>query len=268
MKISGAGLDIIKAQEGYLIKQDDGSCRAYLCPAGKWTCGWGCTEGVQPNTHWSEAEATAALAREMAKHEEHVLGLVKVPLTQGQFDALVSLCYNIGAGNFGKSTLLKHLNAGDPARAATHFADFKYARARGATARLYKVSDGTPVVMAGLVKRRAKETELFLADAAQPDPGMPQAVEPATPKWRAGEAFRTFGLLGASAGVGVGHGTIPAAPDLSGLVAWKGAVVQLQEVVMWSVGNLHWIGAAGGLYLVLGHGVPWAAKKFSTGAAA
>ncbi len=126
MKISRKGLDeLIKPHEGYLARQKDGSCRAYKCPAGVWTCGWGCTEGVDAHTHWTLEQATEALAVEMEQHEAHIRRLVKVPLNQGQFDALVSLCYNVGPGAIGKSDLLKHLNAGDFPRAASHFADFK-----------------------------------------------------------------------------------------------------------------------------------------------
>lgn len=261
MRLSNKGLDLIKAQEGYLTEQEDGSCRAYLCPAGKWTCGWGCTEGVTSNTHWTRDEATAALAREMSKHEANVLKLAKVPLTQGQFDALVSLCYNIGPGALGKSTLLKRLNGGDAARAATHFADFKYARARGAAAKLYKVPDGTPVVMAGLVKRRAKEAELFLSDTPTPDAGMPQAVEPETTKLRVGEALAKVGLPVAAGGGTVA--TVPAAPDLSAFVAWKGAIAQVQELVTWGAGNLHWIGAGVGVYCLISYGAPWIARRVS-----
>jgi len=178
MKISKRGLDeLIKPFEGYHSKQADGSCRAYKCPAGVWTCGWGCTEDVNQHTQWTVAEAEAALAREMAKHEANVERLVKVPLTQGQFDALVSLVYNVGAGNIGSSTLLKHLNSGDYARAASHFADWKYSRvADPKLAALMKVKPGTKAVLPGLVKRRAAEAAMFLE--AVPEVGMVQRVDP------------------------------------------------------------------------------------------
>lgn len=178
MKISQRGLDeLIKVHEGYLARQPDGSCKAYRCPAGVLTCGWGCTEGVTANTQWTMIEAEAALRREMAKHEAAIEKLVTVPLNQGQFDALVSLCYNIGAGAVGRSTLLKHLNAGDYARAASHFADFKYARVQGATATRMKVAPGTSVVLPGLVTRRAAEMQFFLEADPVAD-AMPQKVEP------------------------------------------------------------------------------------------
>jgi len=178
MKISKRGLDeLIKPHEGYHSKQKDGSCKAYRCPAGVWTCGYGATAGVTQHTHWTVEQAEAALAAEMVEHEANVERLVKVSLNQGQFDALVSLCYNIGAGNLGKSALLKHLNNGDYARAASHFADFKYARVQGDTAKRMKVKPGTSVVLPGLVERRANEAAMFLEAEAVLD-AMPQKVQP------------------------------------------------------------------------------------------
>lgn len=163
MKISQKGLDeLIKPSEGYLDKQQDGSCKSYQCPAGVWTIGWGSTEGVGPNMHWTRDEAEAGLRRELAKHELAVEKMVKVPLNQGQFDALVSLSYNIGSAAVAKSALIRHLNRGDYARAASHFADFKYSRVTGSTAIRMKVKDGTKVVLPGLVTRRALEAQFFL----------------------------------------------------------------------------------------------------------
>lgn len=177
MKISKKGLDdLIKPFEGYHSKLPDGSCKAYRCPAGVWTCGWGCTEGVNQHTLWTVDEATAALGQEMAKHEAAVEAMVRVPLKQGQFDALVSLCYNIGAGNLRKSALLRHLNAGDYARAASHFADWKYSRVSDEKLALaMKVKVGERAVLPGLVRRRAAEADLFLEAETEV---MVQRVEP------------------------------------------------------------------------------------------
>lgn len=254
MKLSSKGLDLIKSQEGYHSKHKDGSCKAYRCPAGVWTCGWGCTEGVEPNTHWTLDEATEALRREMSKHEANVLKLVKVPLSQGQFDALVSLCYNIGVGALGKSSLLKHLNAGDYARAASHFADFKYSRVSGDTARHYKVKDGTRVALAGLVSRRARETELFLESA--PVDAMPQKIEAPTPKLTTGEAAAKVAIPATAASGGLAT-AVQSPPDLSQISAWKGVAEQSREIATWAVTNWPWSVGAGGLYLLLAHGLPY-----------
>lgn len=197
MKISKRGLDeLIKAHEGYHSRQPDGSCKAYRCPAGVWTCGYGCTKGVNQHTHWTQAEAEEALAAEMHEHEVNVERLVKVPLNQGQFDALVSLVYNIGVDNFASSSLLRHLNAGDYARAASHFADWKYATIRDeATARVMKIKVGTKAVLPGLVERRANEARMFLE--AMPNTGMVQKVAPPRVKVSLWAQIKTaLGLIG------------------------------------------------------------------------
>lgn len=163
MKLSPDGLRLIKSFEGYLTKQPDGSCVAYLCPAGVATLGWGCTEGVKLGMRWTEAEATDALMRELAKFEAGVARLVTVDLNQHEFDALVSLTYNIGLGAFQRSSVLRKLNAGDRDGAAKAF-------------HLWNKGGGR--VLKGLVSRRQREAALFLKPAMQPDaPYMPQRVE-------------------------------------------------------------------------------------------
>ena len=163
MHISQAGLDLIKSFEGYLDRLPDGSCRAYLCPAKVWTIGWGCTEGVTEGMTWTKEQAEQALRKELIQHENHVKRLVTVELNQNQFDALVSFCYNCGAGNLGKSTLLKRLNAGDLEGAAVAFSQWNKGGGR---------------VLPGLVKRRQREAVLFLTPVSPPiAPDMPQKVE-------------------------------------------------------------------------------------------
>lgn len=165
MKLSTAGLDLIIEFEGLHEKMPDGRYKAYRCPAGVWTIYAGCTEGVSDGMVVTEEQGKAMLALEMAKHEAAVERLVKAPLTQGQFDALVSFSYNVGAGALEGSTLLKLLNAGD------------YAGARGQFSRWTKAAG---VELAGLVRRRAREAEVF--GAAVATERMPQAVQaPATP---------------------------------------------------------------------------------------
>ena len=148
MKTSPAGLALIKEFEG---------CRltAYKCPAGVLTIGYGHTSaaGSPPVTSGqriTQAEADAILIRDLAKYEAPVLRLVKVPMTQGQFDALVSLCYNIGAGNLAKSSVVRLLNAGD---------------VRGATGAFAAWNKGGGKVLPGLVRRRKAEAALFAKPA-------------------------------------------------------------------------------------------------------
>src|SRR5690348_6616324 len=98
MQLGPAGDALVREREGYKEALPDGGCRAYLCPAGVWTIGFGCTEGVHPGLVWTRQQAEAGYRREMAKFEAVVTRLVKVEINQNQFDALVSLVYNIGEG--------------------------------------------------------------------------------------------------------------------------------------------------------------------------
>jgi lysozyme len=94
----------------------------------------------------TKRQAERLLRQDVAKAEAVVKRNVKVCLTQGQYDALVSLVFNIGAGNFKNSTLLKKLNAGDY---------------RGASAEFPMWNKSNGVVSPGLVKRRAAERKMF-----------------------------------------------------------------------------------------------------------
>lgn len=133
--------------------------KAYPDPGSKngepWTIGWGHTgPEVKPGLVWTQAQADAAFIEDLRRFERDVLSLVKVPLTQGQFDALVSFAYNVGsdidadtlAEGLGDSTLLRKLNAGDYEGAAREF-------------RKWNKNDGK--VMRGLSRRRAAEECLF-----------------------------------------------------------------------------------------------------------
>jgi lysozyme len=74
-----------------------------------------------PGLAWTAAQADAALVRDLRRFEQAVHGAVKLPLTQGQFDAMVSLAFNIGADAFARSTLVKKFNAGDVEGAGRQF---------------------------------------------------------------------------------------------------------------------------------------------------
>jgi len=154
MKMSEKGIKLIKNYEGCRLK-------AYKCPAGVWTIGFGHTNNVRPDDVITQAEADKLFKMDLIIHENNVSRLVKVPLTQNQFDALVSLEYNIGYGNFSSSILLKKVNAKDYKGAAEQFIrlnpkpidiDDKY---------LGWCFVGKKNCQ-GLVKRRLKEKELFL----------------------------------------------------------------------------------------------------------
>ncbi len=139
MHTSQKGLDLIKSFEGLRLS-------AYKCPADVWTIGYGTTAGVKPGQTITKERAEDLLRADVKRFEDQVLRLVKVPLTQGQFDALVSFTYNLGAANLGNSTLLRLLNAGDYKAAAAQFD--RWTKAGGKE-------------LPGLVKRRAAERALF-----------------------------------------------------------------------------------------------------------
>src|SRR3990167_7938116 len=114
MKTSPAGIALIQHFE---------SCRleAYQDEGGVWTIGWGHTEGVCSGDVVTQHQADILFEQDLEWFERGVDRLVRVPLTQGQFDALVSFAYNVGldedtdtkAEGLGDSTLLRKLNAGD-----------------------------------------------------------------------------------------------------------------------------------------------------------
>lgn len=146
MVVSLLGVDLICGFEGKrLAAYDDG--------VGVWTIGFGTTVypngiKVQKGDTCTEAQAKAYMAHDLKKFELAVNNAVKVPLNQNQFDALVSLAYNIGTNAFSKSTLVKKLNASDIQGAADQFDVWVNAGGKR---------------MQGLVNRRAKEKALFLS---------------------------------------------------------------------------------------------------------
>lgn len=143
MKLSQRGIDLIKQFEGY-------SSKAYPDPAtggAPWTIGYGTIKGVKPGMIITAEQAEKMLRDDVAKFESGVSSLITSPTNQGQFDAMVSLAYNIGLGNFGKSTLLKKHNARCYTCAADQF-------------RVWNRANGK--VMNGLTKRRAAEREVYM----------------------------------------------------------------------------------------------------------
>jgi len=154
MRTSQAGISLIKEFEGLRLK-------AYRCPAGLWTIGYGHTTAagkpvVFPDMTITEQEAERILARDLEMYEDGVKRAVKVDLTQNQFDVLVSFAYNCGVGALEKSTLLKRVNAG-------RFADVP--------AELMKWTKSGGKELAGLVRRRRAEAKLWRGlDKIQAEP--------------------------------------------------------------------------------------------------
>lgn len=124
----------------------------YLCPANVWTQGYGHIEGVTKDSRQITIEtAEEWLAADVKRYERSVKALIRVPLTQEQFDALVSFTFNLGGGALQRSTLRAKLNRGDYTGAADEF--LKWVRGGGR-------------ILNGLVKRRHAERALFLSGTA------------------------------------------------------------------------------------------------------
>ena len=145
MQTSDKGIALIKQFEGCKLT-------AYQDSVGVWTIGYGWTKPVdgkpiRAGMTINQETAERLLKTGLVSYESDVSRLVKVGLTQGQFDALVSFTYNLGARSLSTSTLLRKLNAGDYAGAADEF--LRWNKAGGK-------------VLNGLTRRREAERDLFL----------------------------------------------------------------------------------------------------------
>lgn len=130
-----------------LIKQFEG-CRlkAYLCPAGIWTCGWGSTGlDVTPTTVWTQAQADARMQSDALSFAKQVAKLCP-NLSNNGLCAIADFAYNLGIGRLKTSTLLKMLQKNDM---------------NGAKVELMKWVKGGGKVLPGLVKRRTAESNLL-----------------------------------------------------------------------------------------------------------
>lgn len=119
MKLSQSGIAALKMREGRRLT-------AYRDTQNVFTIGYGHTSAAGPPAVISgmtitDAECDEIFARDLVKYETTVSDAIKVPIGQNQFDACVSLCYNIGQSGFAKSTVVKRINAGDMAGAAQAF---------------------------------------------------------------------------------------------------------------------------------------------------
>ena len=142
MKASVDAYELIKQFEGLRLK-------AYLCPAGIWTIGYGHTSGVSPNSFITIQEADEYLHRDVATIEMQ-LNKLNLILRQCQWDAIVSFVFNVGIGNFKSSTLLAKIRINpDDNSIMDEFLRWVYANGK---------------VMNGLQKRRLAEMKLYFSD--------------------------------------------------------------------------------------------------------
>jgi lysozyme len=165
--IDKAGVDLIKSFEGCRL-------RAYLDTLASppvWTIGWGHTgPSISAQTEWTQSKADGELERRLSELSRAVAARCTRFPNVNQMSAMVSFAYNVGIGNFSRSSVLRLHNAGQFAAAAAAFAMWNKAGGR---------------VRAGLTRRRAAEAALYLTpatllDIAEPQTtrGQPEARDP------------------------------------------------------------------------------------------
>ena len=142
MKTSPKGIALIKEFEGLRLK-------AYKCPGGVWTIGYGHTAGVKSGMVITEAQAEEYLKADLIVFERYLNGL-GLALNQNQFDALVSFIYNVGTGNFSSSTLLRKVRANPQDNSIMdEFLRWVYSKGR---------------ILHGLQRRRLAEMKLYFSN--------------------------------------------------------------------------------------------------------
>jgi len=142
MKMTDEGIKLIENFESLQLK-------AYKCPAGIWTIGYGHTSGVTQGMTCTQAQAEQFLMQDLGTAENAVCKYVKLQINDNQFSALVSFTFNCGAGNLQSSTLLKKVNI-NPADATIRNEFMKWNKGGGK-------------VLAGLTRRRQAEADLYFS---------------------------------------------------------------------------------------------------------
>lgn len=233
MKCGKKGLELIKSFEQLRLK-------AYKCPAGIPTIGWGHTgPDVTMDLLITRDHADRLLEEDVGDVERGLIPLLKHPATQGQFDAMVSLAFNIGVKAFAGSTVLKKFNAGDSLGAAKAFTLWNKARVNG---------HGL-MELPGLTRRRQAEAALFL----EPDETDPQMTfleaQEALPQTGAIEERVPKPLMQSDNGkvqvAGAGMSTV--AIVVAGLSQLSDALPQIQSVINFVQANLVFVLGAAGL---------------------
>ena len=142
MKTSGEGVALIRKFEGCEVQ-------AYQCSASVWTLGYGHTRDVSEGDTCTKDEAEQILISDLQEFEGYVNDLVKIPLDQNQFDALVAWTFNLGPTNLKSSTLLVRLND-------NNLDDVPH--------QLRRWNKAGGKVLDGLVRRREAEALLWLGE--------------------------------------------------------------------------------------------------------
>lgn len=144
LRVSSTGLELIKRFEGF-------SAIPYLCPAGYWTIGWGHVLSDDEASQWKvgigEQEATRLLRQDVKLAGDAVGRLIQVALSQGQYDALVSFTYNLGAGALQRSGVRRKLNREEYEEVPAELRRWIWAGGRR---------------LEGLIRRREAEIKIYL----------------------------------------------------------------------------------------------------------
>jgi lysozyme len=226
LNVTEEGLSMLRRLEGY-------RCKAYKDAGGVWTIGYGHTSmagapQVKPGMRISRREADAILARDVAGFARGVARLLDVPLSDGQFSALVSFAYNIGLENFRRSSVLRAVNSGNFAAVPRRLSLWVKAGGR---------------VLPGLVSRRAAEAAMFIA--ATPAASEPAAAEafapgpdeieplPGTPMRQSSTGFAAIvsGLAAVASSIAAGFGELAGA--VNGRVFVLLAAVVIVVAALW-----------------------------------
>ena len=142
MKTSPKGIALIKEFEGLRLK-------AYKCPGGVWTIGYGHTAGVKPGMVITEDQAEEYLRADLIAFEKYLNGH-ELAINQNQFDALVSFIYNVGTGSFSSSSLLRKVRVNPQDNSIMdEFLRWVYSKGR---------------VLPGLQRRRLAEMKLYFSN--------------------------------------------------------------------------------------------------------
>lgn len=144
MKYSHKATKLIKHFEGLRLK-------SYKDGGGKWTIGWGHTKRVFEGMRITQPEAEEFLVQDMDEHAFELDRMLKVPVYQNQYDALLSLVFNMGAPKIETSTLIKMINEGND-NAVKQFSRWIHG---------LDEKTGLKGPVQGLIRRRAAEQELF-----------------------------------------------------------------------------------------------------------
>lgn len=140
MRLSPTGLDLMKRRNGLTLK-------ARQDPAGLWFIGFAHYGDVTEGMEITQAEAEAKLEHEIGRLETQLAAMLEIPVSQGQWDALLLLVFDYGLARIRSSILIRHVNAGEFERAAAEFSKWVQVR-------------GRPDIQ--MVKRRDMERHIFL----------------------------------------------------------------------------------------------------------